>query len=381
MSLIGTYFTLWVGPMVPVPAAPQLLEALESVEVTLADEGRSGFRITFRAGRSESDILDYGLLTNPQLRPFSRVLMIVTFNAIPQVLMDGIITRQELNPSEQPGASTLTVIGEDVSVMMDLEEKSVEHPAQDETIIALKIIATYAQYGLIPTVIPPVALDFPIPIERTPVQQGTDLEYLQTMAQRHGYMFYVTPGPAPLTNTAYWGPPVRVGIPQKAISVNMGPSSNVAGDMNFSYNGLAPTQVSGQVQDRQLGQTVPVETFASTRIPLSSQPAWLTQSHQRRRQFRQSGLNTMQAYGRAQAEMDASNDQVLTATGQLDAMRYEALLKPRGLVGLRGAGFNYDGFYYVQSVTHNLRVRENAYSQSFTLTREGTGAISPVVIP
>ena len=66
--------------------------------------------------------------------------------------------------------------GEDVSVMMDLEEKSAEHPAQDETIIALKLIASYAQYGLIPVVIPPVVIDPPIPIERTPVQQGTDLE-------------------------------------------------------------------------------------------------------------------------------------------------------------------------------------------------------------
>ena len=381
MSLLGTYLTLWLGPAVPVPVLPSMLEALESVEVTLTDEGRSGFSITFRAGRSGTDVLDYALLANPQLRPFSRALMIVTFNAFPQVLMDGVITRQELNPSEQPGASTLTVTGEDVSVMMDLEEKSAEHPAQDETIIAAKIIATYAQYGLIPTVIPPITLDPPIPIERTPVQQGTDLQYLQEMAERHGYVFYVTPGPLPLTNTAYWGPPVRIGVPQKAISVNMGPDSNVSGNVNFSYDGLAPTLVSGQVQDRQLGQTVPVQTFASTRIPLSSQPAWMTQSNRRTKQFRQSGLNTIQAYGRAQAETDASNDQVLTATGQLDATRYESLLKPRGLVGLRGAGFNYDGFYYVKSVTHNLRVRENAYTQSFTLTREGTGSISPVVVP
>lgn len=381
MSLIGTYLTLWLGPAIPVPTSPTMLEALESVEVTLTDEGRSGFSLTFRVGRSGTDVLDYALLASPQLRPFSRALLIVTFNAFPQVLMDGIITRQELNPSEQPGASTLTVTGEDVSVMMDLEEKSAEHPAQDETIIAAKIIATYAQYGLIPMVIPPVTLDPPIPIDRTPVQQGTDLQYLQEMAERHGHVFYVTPGPAPLTNTAYWGPPVRVGIPQKAIAVNLGPNSNVSGNVNFSYNGMAPTQVTGQVQDRQLGQTVPVQTFASTRIPLSSQPAWLTQSNHRTRQFRQSGLNTMQAYGQAQAETDASNDQVLTATGQLDATRYESLLKPRGLVGLRGAGYNYDGFYYVKSVTHNIQVRENTYSQSFTLTREGTGSISPVVVP
>ena len=65
--------------------------------------------------------------------------------------------------------------------------------------------------------------------------------------------------------------------------------------------------------------------------------------------------------------------------GQLDAARYEVILQPRGLVGLRGAGYSYDGLYYVQSVTHNIR--KGAYTQNFTLTREGLGSITPVVPP
>ena len=273
---------------------------------------------------------------------------------MPAVLMDGIIMDQQLAPSNEPGASTLTVTGEDVSVMLDMEEKSVEHPAQPEAVIALKIIASYAQYGLIPNVIPPPAIDVPLPTERTPVQQGTDLAYLQDMASRFGYVFYITPGPAPLTNTAYWGPPERLGIPQKAISINLGPNSN-ADIPSFRYDALAATFVTGQVQDRLTNEVLPVQTFASTRPPLVSQPAWATQSCVRTRQFRQSGLNTMQAFTQAQAATDASTDNVITVSGELDAARYAALLKPRGLVGLRGAGYSFDGFYYVKSVTHNIR--------------------------
>ena len=108
-------------------------------------------------------------------------------------------------------------------------------------------------------------------------------------------------------------------------------------------------------------------------------PAALTQSDVRIRQFRQTGLNTVQAFARAQGETDASVDQVLTATGELDTGAYEAILKPRGLVGLRGAGYSHDGMYYVKRVTHRLRKGE--YKQSFTLTRDGLGAITPVVIP
>ena len=378
MNLLGTLLTVLIGKGAPLPAPLLLMDNLDSVEVTHSDQGRSGFQMVFRAGRTRTDLVDYGLLTNPLLKPLNRVVLLVTFNAFPEVLMDGIITHSELNPGNAPGSATLTVTGEDVSIMMDLKERPVEHPAQPEAVIALKIIASYPKLGLIPVVIPPPTVDIPLPTERTPVQQETDLQYLQDMAARFGYVFYVTPGPAPLVNTAYWGPPKRIGVPQRALSVNMGPNTNVA-TINFQYNALQPTFVEGRVQDRQTGQDMPVQTRTSTRIPLSSQPAALTQSDVRTRQFRQTGLNTVQAFARAQGETDASVDQVLTATGELDTGAYEAILKPRGLVGLRGAGYSHDGMYYVKRVTHRLRKGE--YKQSFTLTRDGLGAITPVVVP
>jgi len=43
-------------------------------------------------------------------------------------------------------------------------------------------------------------------------------EYLSETAQRYGYVFYIIPEPAPLTNTAYWGPPERMGVPQRSPS-------------------------------------------------------------------------------------------------------------------------------------------------------------------
>lgn len=378
MSPLGIPLTVWIGTTVPTPAPPLLLEALENIQVSTSDSGRSGFQISFSAGRNTSDLIDDPLLLSPLLRPFSRVLLLVNFNAVPEVLMDGIITTQQFNPGSEPGTSTLTVTGEDVSVMMDLEERSAEHPAQPEALIALKLIATYAQYGLIPNVIPPPTIDVPLPTERTPVQQGTDLAYLQEMASRFAYTFYVTPGPAPLTNTAYWGPPVRVGVPQKALSVNMNPVSNVT-SISFQHNGLATTFVEGEVQDRRLNEAIPVRTFASTRVPLVSQPGWLVQPHTKVRQLRETGLDVTQAYARAQALTDESTDEVVTASGELDALRYEAILKPRGLVGLRGVGYSYNGFYYVKQVSHSLQ--RGSYTQSFTLTREGVGALTPVVPP
>src|SRR3954462_473623 len=115
MPALQLALTLLVGPTVAVPAPPTLIDALDRIEVTHSDQGRSGFQITFTAGRGGmTGLMDYPLLSLPLLQPFSRVIIMLTFNAVPQVLMDGIITHQQLQPSNDPGASTLTITGEDV---------------------------------------------------------------------------------------------------------------------------------------------------------------------------------------------------------------------------------------------------------------------------
>jgi hypothetical protein len=381
MTDTGIQLSLLIGPSVPLPAPQIYTETLQSAQVTHNDTSRSGFQLTFAAGRPGLDSLnEYPLLSLPLLAVFNRVILVALINALPTVLMDGIITNQQLNPGEQPGTGTITVTGEDISVMMDMEEKNVEHPAQPEMVIANLLILSYAQFGLVPMVLPPPAMDVPLPIERIPAQRDTDLRYLQAMAQRFGYVFYVSPGPVPLLNTAYWGPPKRLDLPQPALSVNLGPETNV-NSISFQNNALSPQTTSGSVQDRTSNQAVPVQAPASTRTPpLASQPAvTANQPNVRKVLFQGNGLNSSQALSRAQAQTDASTDNTVTATGELSAVRYGSALQARAVVGVRGVGFSFDGDYYVKSVTHNISRGE--YKQSFTLTREGLGALKPVVIP
>lgn len=365
-----------IGPSVPTPAPPVLLDAFDSIEVTQSDSERSGFQIVFRAGRDSTSFLDFPVTSNPLVRPGNRVILIVTIGAVPEVLFDGIITQQQLNPGSNPGETTFTITGEDVSVAMDREEKNVEHPAQPETVIALKIIASYAQFGLIPEVIPPPSFEAPVPVERTPTQRATDLGYLTEMAQRFAFVFYVTPGPAPLTNRAYWGPPARLGVPQPALSVDMGPDTNVS-NMSFQNDAADATVVAGVVQDRQTNNAVPVRTTASLRPPLATSPALANQSMVGTRAYgAEGGRSVTQAFTEAQAQTDASTD-VVKVEGDLDIGLYGALLKARGLVGLRGAGLSYDGLYYVKSVTS--KITQQSIVQKFQMTREGTGSTVPVV--
>ncbi len=379
MNPLGTTLQMMIGPTIALPAPPQLMDVFERAEVTHSDDSPSAFQLTFRVGRSGPlSMVDFGLMSMPILRPFHRLILVVMLGGIPQVLFDGVITHIELEPSATPGESKLRVTGEDLTTMMDMEDKSVEHPAQDETIIATKIIATYAQYGLIPMVIPPLMIDPPIPIERIPVQQGSDFAYLVEMAKRHGYVFYIVPGPAPMMSRAYWGPPMLLDVPQQALTVGMGAHSN-AEVSSIRADAEAPEVVKDEIQDRITNETMPVQTFAPLRPPLALLPSWLTQGQNvRKTRLRTSGLNTMQAFARAQATTNAASDSV-TVTGNLDSTGYGGILRARGIVGLRGVGFSHDGFFYVKSVTHNIA--PGSYTQSFTLTREGVGSTTPVVIP
>jgi hypothetical protein len=73
-----------------------------------------------------------------------------------------------------------------------------------------------------------------------------------------------------------------------------------------------------------------------------------------------------------------SSDAV-SGSGRLDVMRYGYVLRPRELVGVRGAGITYDGDYYVKSVTHDLQ--RGSYTQNFTLAREGLVSRRSTVVP
>lgn len=368
-SLFGLHLQLLVGETVPTPAPLKVSEALESVEVTHKDEDRSGFQLVFQLGRSALDLKDYALLKETRIKPFNRVLLNVLFGIKPLPLMDGIITNHQLAPGSDPGTSKLTITGEDVSVMMDLEKEAQPYPNLSDDLIVFFILLEYLiPYGIRPDVeTPPNRQARSVDQQTTTKPKNlTDLAYLKELAGRHGFVFYIETGPAPLVNTAYWGPPSRRGAAQGALSVNMGPNTNIE-SISFKYDELAPTKMTFTLADDS-EETIERPTRMpplATRIPTARKRDFLT---------RPSGLSDAEARARAQGEVNKSFDQTVTANGTLDALRYGRILKPRGLVDVRGAGEHYDGTYYVKSVTHKIDIRKGEYKQAFSLTREGVGA-------
>jgi hypothetical protein len=373
--LQGIHLTLMIGPMVPVPAPQSVMDALQSVQVT-SGKDKSGFQITLSVSKNSpllSTMLPAGYF-DPMI---TRVIIIVTLGGMPNVIMDGIITRQELAPSSEPGQSTLTITGEDLSVLMDvLEVPFMRYPAMPEVARLYVMLAKYLVFGIVPIVLPPIPPDIPIPTREIPTHLGgTDLAYIKRLASDAGYVFYVDPGPLPGQSIAYFGPNIRIPVPQPALNINMDAATNVE-SMSFSLDGLAKKIVVFTIMDPVTGKIpipIPVPNISILQPPLGARltpPAKL--------EFANDGAaeSPTKAVQRILGMMfNASN--AISVSGTLDVLRYGHVLRSRMLVGVRGAGVAYDGLYYVDSVTHNIKRGE--YKQSFQLSRDGLISITPKV--
>src|SRR5215216_7251836 len=108
--LKGFYLTLLIGPVVPVPVPKPVLDALTSVEVRSSTDGPSGFQLTFTLN-NRSPLHTLFLIAGAQT-PLLRVIIIVTINGTPNVLMDGVMVNQQVSPGSKPGESRLTITGE-----------------------------------------------------------------------------------------------------------------------------------------------------------------------------------------------------------------------------------------------------------------------------
>jgi hypothetical protein len=304
-------------------------------------------------------------------------VVVATFRGIPTVIIDGVITRQEMQPGNQPGQSTLTITGEDLSVLMDILQLRFPFPAMTDDARVALILAKYAMFGVVPVVMPPLVMSTDSPTSRFDTQDGTDRDYLKSLAAQNGYVFFIEPGPLPLQSIGYWGPDVRIPVPQPALNVNLDAATNVD-SLSFSLDGLAKKQVILFTFDpatRKIPLPIPVPDINPLHPPLGLRP-----TPPSRVIFAEetTHLNPTELAKRAFGYMMQSAD-AISASGSLDVARYGFILRARMLVGVRGAGLAYDGLFYVDSVTHNIKRGE--YKQSFQLSRDGLISNTPMVIP
>lgn len=372
LGMLGIRLQLLLGrPDVPAPAPFEVVDALLGLQVKNNDRKRDGFQMDFNVGRDS--LLEYGLLSSGVLDVSTRVIIVMIFGGLPQVLIDGIITDHQMRPSNEPGRSTLRVLGQDISIRLSFEDRNKTYPQQKDSDIVTSILSNA---GFIPQVTQ--TTDTPTDTERVPTQQCNDLKFVRRLAQRNGFVFFVEPTNVPGVNIAYWGPENRQGEHQPALSMNLGPQTNVDTPINFHFNALSPSQPEISILDPLTKLPIQIPLPTSFLPALTSNPAPAL-----RKVFSRDSANLSIAQALLQAFTSASETaDTIEANGEVDAVRYGQALRARRLVDVRGAGRSYDGTYYVRQVVHNVTIRPRGdYKQQFTLTRDGRGSLSTSVTP
>src|SRR5215470_9738107 len=127
----------------PVPA--DVAAALLSAQITATAGERSGFQLAFDLTKNGPIAQRY--LPDRFFDPKTRVVLTTILRGATTVLFDGVITRHEVGSSNRPGESTLTVTGEDLTLLMDLDERAEGFPNLGPAARAEQILRAYASYG------------------------------------------------------------------------------------------------------------------------------------------------------------------------------------------------------------------------------------------
>jgi len=374
----GVRLQLLTGPLTFSPPPQEVMEALQEATITQNAGQRSGFQLRFAVAKGGA--LDQ-MLAGRSLDPPARVILVVYLDGQPTVLSDGVVTRHDLVRSNEAGQSTLTLTGVDVSQMLDLLDLSgIPMPMPAEAQVML-LLAPMAAYGCVPMVIPSVVLFAPNPLERYPAIQGTPYAWITQLAEDVGYTFYVEPGPLPGMNTAYWGPEIRVGPSQRALTVDSDEGTDVE-SMTFSYDGIQKTVyvLTAFPPQVRVPFPLPIPDITPLSPPQGSKPPIPLQfkrmnveRHGDDQDDSTARLDIVQAVAKGLARTTQAA-QIVSGSGSLDVLRYGRLLQCRRPVDVRGAGPAYDGQYLVKSVTTTCKAGE--IKQRFTLARNAQVSLS-----
>ena len=375
MSLLtgGVQLSLYVGP-VPITAPRELVEALVHVKVENGSgDVQSGFELTFELP-ARSPLCTLFLVTGGGAVPLIRVVLAVTINGRSESIIDGVTTNVEMQPG-QGGVSRIVVKGKDMSALMDIIElPGIPFPAMPPSARVLLCLAKYAAFGVVPMVIPSILDIPPLPVQQIPQQRGSDYAFVKGLAREAGYVFYLEPGPSPGTSKAYWGPEIRVGEPQPALTTNTGALDNVE-RMSFSFDKEHKTMpiVFFQESMSKAPIPVPIPDITPLNPPLGIVPPLPPKIEKLEDTAHLSAPAALMA-GLAYASQHSDS---VSGSGSLDVAKYGRLLKSRQLVGVRGAGLPYDGLFYVSRVSHEIE--RGSYKQEFTLVRNGLISTVPRV--
>jgi hypothetical protein len=366
----GAAYTLLLG-MAPAPAP--LVEAIQEITVDSSIEEASVLRVRF--GITKSVIGEWSILDLDPFRPLLPLgLRIQQGLGVPEAVINGFVSDHRVTYADHPGGSSLDVTAMDATHVMNMTEKVMPWPNMPDAAIASAI---FGQNALIPKVDPtsPVLVE----PEGQTTQRATDIRFLRRLARRNGFDCYVQPEPLSGLDIGYFCKRELVGLPQAVLNVSFGGDTNVS-EFGVRYQATKPTAAIAVQLDTATKTPQPGPAPASLLAPLGLEPTLLRELPPGI--VRPVGTGVVHAgdlQAAAQGIVDRSTWAV-TCEGVVGSD--VGVLRPGGLVAIRGAGRLHNGNWYVTRVRHSIAA--GRYEQRFEAQRNAvteTGAEVYLEIP
>jgi len=279
-------------------------------------------------------------------------------------LIDGPIVAQRFELGSGPGASKLTLVVHDDSVLLNQIENVALFEDKSPDQIA-EILITDG--GLIAEVDPVPSAGSTY--TRYVVQRGTAMQLLRDLARRHGMFVYVKPGEAPGQSIGVFARPSMVRGEASELLL-IGEARNI-NKFSVQLDALLPMTVkTGSVQ---LSDSAIITSEASTASldplgPEALHSALAPQAVSLLSSTREE-QNDIDAATAAAADLSAF---AYTATTEIDANDYDTVLSPYQVIGVAGPGGYLGGDYLISRVQHVIN--DSGYKQNLTLKRNARSA-------
>jgi hypothetical protein len=279
-------------------------------------------------------------------------------------LIDGPIVGQRFQMGAGPGESTLILIVQDDSVLLNREEAVAlfQDMTADEIVEQL-----YSDAGLEPDVdsVP----DAGSALTRYVVQRGTPMQLVRDLARANGMFAYVTPGDTRGVSTGAFKRPVLTTGSLPGLLL-MGTDRNID-KFDAQFDALRPlTSTAGSVSITD--KTALTSSATSSDLDAMGDEAvhdfvsQLSAAMLARTREEQNDLDAA-----TQAALDLSSF-AYSSVCEIDAERYNTVLSPHQVITVSGAGSVLSGDYLISRVTH--QINENNYKQKLTLRRNARSA-------
>lgn len=348
------------------PAPESLIDVIQHLEVEdhadLADMVRLSVAISVRDGCSSWNVVDEDVFKRlTKLR-----INVNVGSGKTEPLIEAYVTETNADFANQPGQSILNVVAMEPTVKMNLKENVQPWPSMADSDIAEQI---FDNYKFEPVVDPtqPTRDE----IDHTEMQRGTDIQFLQALAQRNGYECYVELNPETGKVEGHFHAPRLQQPPQGVLSVNLGTATNV-NSFHARFDMLKPATVSSANVDihSKEGQSGESDSLADKALGSTS-----TVPSDDARQVLLSGTGLSDS-GELQTASQALVDRsswAITADGEVSTISYGDVLRAKRPVLVRGAGRQFSGIYYVERVLHTFS--GDGYTQQFSLRRNASGLL------